>query len=218
MCAGWYFKKNFEYHIKETEIKMEGVQPVTVNVVSHKNFLAIINELLSDSNTLLDVGCGIGETLGKLCCPVKIGIDAHRPYLQNVKSGEKFIKINFNAERLSELFLPKSLDSVTLIDVIEHFEKVVAWDVLRQAEEIAAKRVIVFTPRGFFQQLDVDHYGLGGESFQRHRSGWEVEDFDRLGYNTLIFSMFHDQSNKAFLEVYGKNAKPVDALLAWKDC
>ena len=191
---------------------------MTVNIVNHKDFLDTINELLSDSRTVLDVGCGVGETLGKLCCPIRIGVDAHRPYLENAKSGEQFLKINFTAERLSELFLPKSLDSVTLIDVIEHFEKEVAWDVLRQVEEIATKRVIVFTPRGFFQQLDVDHYGLGGESFQRHRSGWEVEDFQNHGYHIIIFSKFHDQKNKAFLQVYGKNAEPIDALLAWRDC
>jgi len=191
---------------------------VTVNVVNHKDFLDTINELLSDSRTVLDIGCGVGETLKDFSCPIKIGVDAHRPYLENAKDGEQFIKLNFMAERLSELFLPKSLDSVTLIDVIEHLEKGVALDVLRQVEEIAAKKVIVFTPRGFFQQLDVDHYGLGGESYQRHRSGWEVEDFQNRGYNIVIFSKFHDQKNKAFLQVYGKNAEPIDALLAWKDC
>ncbi|MCB8818119.1 class I SAM-dependent methyltransferase [Desulfosporosinus shakirovi] len=191
---------------------------MTVNVVNHKDLLATINELLSDSRTVLDVGCGIGETLENFCCPIKIGVDAHRPYLENPKSAEQYLKINFTAERISELFLPKSVDSVTLIDVIEHFEKDIAWDVLGQVEAIAIKRVIIFTPRGFFKQLDVDHYGLGGESYQRHRSGWEVEDFKKHGYNIIIFSKFHDQSNKAFLEVYGKNAEPVDALLAWKDC
>ena len=190
---------------------------MTVNVVNHKDFLDTINKLLSDSRTVLDIGCGVGETLKDFSCPIKIGVDAHRPYLEHTKDGG-FIKINFTAERLSELFLPKSLDSVTLIDVIEHFEKGGALDVLRQVEEIAAKRVIVFTPRGFFQQLDVDHYGLGGESFQRHRSGWEVEDFQNRGYNIVIFSKFHDQKNLAFLEVYGKDAEPIDALLAWKDC
>ena len=191
---------------------------MTVNVVNHKEFLATVNELLVDSSTVLDVGCGVGTTLKEFCCPIKIGVDAHRPYLENAKYGEQFIKLNFTAERLNELFLPNSLDSVTLIDVIEHFEKEVGFNVLRQVEEIAAKRVIVFTPRGFFKQIDVDHYGLGGESYQRHRSGWEVEDFQELGYNVVIFSKFHDQKNKAFLQVYGEDAEPIDALLAWKDC
>lgn len=191
---------------------------MTVNVVNHKDFLVAINELLINSCTVLDVGCGVGATLTEFCCPIKIGVDAHRPYLENAKDGEQFIKLNFMAERLNEIFLPNSMDSVTLIDVIEHFEKEVAFHVLRQVEEIAAKRVIVFTPRGFFQQIEVDHYGLGGESFQRHRSGWEVEDFQKLGYNVVIFSKFHDQRNLAFVQVYGKDAEPIDALLAWKDC
>lgn len=191
---------------------------MTVNIVNHKDFLVTINELLVNSSTVLDIGCGVGTTLKEFCCPIKIGVDAHRPYLENAKYGEQFIKLNFTAERISELFLPNSLDSVTLIDVIEHFEKEVGFNVLRQVEEIAAKRVIVFTPRGFFKQIDFDHYGLGGESYQRHRSGWEVEDFQKLGYNIVIFSKFHDQKNKAFLQVYGKDAEPIDALLAWKDC
>jgi 2-polyprenyl-3-methyl-5-hydroxy-6-metoxy-1,4-benzoquinol methylase len=197
------------------------VQPVTVNIVNHKDFLLTINELLTDSHTVLDIGCGMGTTLKELCCPVKIGVDAHRPYLENAKFGkpdQEFIKLHYKAERLRELFLPDSLDSVTLIDVIEHFEKEVAFDVLSQAEEIAAKKVIVFTPRGFFKQEEVDHYGLGGESYQRHRSGWEVEDFEGLGYNIIIFNKFHDHKNQAFLKAYGKNAKPIDALLAWKEC
>ena len=123
---------------------------MTVNVVNHKDFLVTINGLLLDSRTVLDVGCGVGATLKDFTCPIKIGVDAHRPYLEHAKYGEQFIKLNFRAEHLSELFLPNSLDSVTLIDVIEHFEKGVACDILSQVEEIAAKRVIVLYSKGLF--------------------------------------------------------------------
>lgn len=202
----------------EAKKRGKDVQPVTVDVVNHKQFLSTINELLIDSHSVLDVGCGVGTTLRELRCPLKIGVDAYRPYLEKAKHGQEFIKINLKAEHLSEIFLPKSIASVTLIDVIEHLEKEAGLEVLRQVEEIAAKKVIVFTPRGFFQQSNFDHYGLGGESYQQHRSGWEVGDFQSLGYNVVIFSKFHDQKNLAFLEVYGENAEPLDALLAWKDC
>lgn len=191
---------------------------MNVNVVNHKNLFAVINELLLDSRTVLDVGCGVGTTLIEFCCPIKIGVDAYRPYLEKARSSDLIIPLHLAAERLSEIFLSKSFDSVTLIDVIEHLEKEVGFEVLRQAEEIASKKVIVFTPRGFFQQKEVDHYNLGGESYQRHRSGWEVEDFITRGYNMIIFNKFHDQKNRAFLESYGENAEPIDALLAWKDC
>ena len=84
---------------------------MTVNVVNHKDFLIAINELLLDSGTVLDVGCGVGATITEFCCPIKIGVDAHRPYLENAKLGEQFIKLNFRAERLNEIFLPNSMDS-----------------------------------------------------------------------------------------------------------
>lgn len=191
---------------------------MTVTVVNHKDFLNSINELLLGSHTLLDVGCGIGTTLQELTCPVKIGVDVYRPYLENGVHNQEMIKLNLAAEHLSDIFLPKSLDSITFIDVIEHLEKGAALSVLSQAEVIAAQKVIVFTPRGFFRQEEVDHYGLGGENYQCHRSGWEIEDFQKLNYNVTVFQQFHDNENLAFVQAYGTEAEPIDALLAWKDC
>lgn len=38
-----------------------------------------------------------------------------------------------------------------------------------------------------------------------------------MGCEVLVMKQFHDASNKAFVEAFGANGKPVDALQAWKD-
>lgn len=190
---------------------------MTLSIAGHADFMSVINELLADSSTLLDIGCGMGLTLCNMHCPIKVGIDAHRPYLEKRQHCDGFIPLHLDASELSSIFLPKSFDSVTLIDVIEHFEKEEGLAVLKQAEIIAIRRIIVFTPRGFFSQNGMDLFNLGGEIYQEHRSGWEIEDFIELGYNVMVFSQFHNASNTAFVRTYGEGAPPIDALLAWKD-
>ncbi|MEL1135720.1 methyltransferase domain-containing protein [Desulfitobacterium sp. THU1] len=190
---------------------------MAVTVVQHKNFIDIIKGLMKDDQSVLDIGCGIGATLKEFPCPIKLGLDAHEPYLIKAGAIAQIIPLKLKAERIGEVFLPQSIDCVTLIDVIEHLKKEVGSEILSQAERIASKKVIVFTPRGFFKQMEEDHYGLGGEEFQTHRSGWEVEDFLTRGYEVVLFSQFHDQSNSAFVKAYGKEAEPIDALLAWKE-
>ena len=85
------------------------------------------------------------------------------------------------------------------------------------AEEIAVKRVIVFTPRGYFKQVGYDYYNMQGETHQEHRSGWEAEELEELGYQVLILKGLHDRTNLSFVKSYGVDHPPIDALIAWKD-
>lgn len=191
--------------------------PVQIEYTNQKDFFRSLRELLMGSFSVLDVGCGVGFALREYPCPVKIGVDVHRPYLELAQKRTRMIPLLLDATSLDKVFLPNSVDVVTMIDVIEHFEKEEGLKVLKDAEKIAQKRVIIFTPRGFFKQVEEDHFGLGGEVYQKHRSGWEVEDFSSLGYKVKVFQDFHDQSNPSFVKAYGVDAPPIDALLAWKD-
>jgi hypothetical protein len=155
------------------------------------------------------------NSLALVGCPVKIGLDAHRPYLLNrtVRDG---IPINASAQQLDQLFVPDSVDLVMLIDVVEHFPADVARDVLRQAESVAARLVMLFTPRGEFPQAGFDAFGLGGERYQEHRSAWEPEALVGLGYRVIVLTGYHGPGNQSFVEAFGPSAPPVDALLAYK--
>jgi hypothetical protein len=151
-------------------------------------------------------------------CRVKLGVDAHRPYLEQRRVVDA-VPINAPADRLTSLFVPGAVDLVTLIDVLEHFASEDARVVLRQAEAVAARRMVLFTPRREFRQSGFDAFGLGGEEYQyqRHRSTWEPEDLAAIGYRVAVLTGLHNASNASFVEAFGRDAPPVGALQAWKE-
>lgn len=178
---------------------------------------ASMNALVAGCQTLLDVGAGIGQSVAAMAVPVKIGIDIHRPYLENwPQMNPAAIPLNLSANVLHKVFLPKTVDAVSFIDSLEHLTPVEARTALSDAERIARRVVLVFTPSGSFPQQDYDAWGLGGERFQRHHSTWQPEDFTALGYDVLVHVAFHNETNEAFRRAFGPGAPPVDALLAYK--
>lgn len=166
--------------------------------------------------SVLDVGTGLMSSLDLMPCRIKLGLDAHRPYLEQ-RRVTGAVPVNASATELERLFVPAAVDLVTLIDVIEHFTPDDAHEVLRQAETVAARRVVLFTPRGEFPQDGFDAFGLGGEELQRHRSSWEPDNLAALGYRVLILKGYHTSDNASFVEAFGPGAPPVDALLAYKE-
>ncbi|MEC0171926.1 class I SAM-dependent methyltransferase [Paenibacillus graminis] len=182
-----------------------------------KDFLPVLLEQLKFAETILDVGSGTGTLLERYEASVVIGLDIHRPYLLHRKyTAPHIIPVHADAGHIDKLFLPGTFSAVTLIDSLEHFTMSEGKELLRKAEVIAAGRVVVFTPRGFFPQEGTDHYHLHGEYYQKHRSGWEPEDFLGLGYAVTVLKGYHHAENPSFREAFGPNHAPLDALLACK--
>ena len=149
-------------------------------------------------------------------CPVRIGLDAHRPYLEHRRVPDA-VPLHASALSIGELFVPGAVELVTLIDVLEHFDREDALDLLGQAQRIAARRVLLFTPRGRFPQESHDAFGLGGEELQQHRSSWEPEDLISLGFCVAVMTAYHGPWNESFVAAFGPDAPPVDALVAWSE-
>jgi hypothetical protein len=177
---------------------------------------ALLRRLARDCRSVLDVGTGLMHSLRDSPCTTRLGLDAHRPYLER-RLVRDAVPINADALRIAELFVPGAVDLITMLDVIEHFDGGSACELLRQAESVAARRVVIATPRGPFPQEGYDAFGLGGEDLQRHRSSWDVEGLCALGYRVAILAGFHTRENSSFVHAFGVEAPPVDALVAWKD-
>ncbi|WP_219835785.1 hypothetical protein [Paenibacillus sp. R14(2021)] len=181
-------------------------------------FLPLIRQKLTGIESLLDVGSGPCFMLENLPCKSILALEIHRPYLINrVTQAPHIIPINVDALYIGRLFVPGSVEAVSFIDSLEHFTKQDALLILKEAEQAAKKRVIVFTPRGYFPQHNIDHYGMNGEIYQTHRSGWEPEEFEAMSFQVTVMKGLHDNRNQAFTHAFGDRHEPVDALLAVKE-
>ena len=133
----------------------------------------ILQRFVDYDDTVLDLGCGLGfPTIGLKCREI-VGIDIHQPYLDKIKRHFKVIKADI---RHLESLESHSFDVVLCLDVIEHLKKNEGLRLLGEMERIVRKRIIIYTPIGFKEQND-DAWGLGGEKWQKHRSGWLPRDF-----------------------------------------
>ena len=107
--------------------------------------------------------------------------------------------------------MPKSFDIVIALDVVEHIEKNQSLDMIRQLEKIARKAVIIETPEGYVPQ-NIDIQGHGGDEWQTHRSSWSVEEFETMGYKTVVRDYkMQDVKRHTELEV-GTDIKLIDAI------
>lgn len=133
-------------------------------------------------SSILDVGCGIRPCTAWMWLKPDgryMGIEPFAPYLAAVKEThpmhdfEQYIGVPSHlGDNMYEI--------VVLADVIEHCLKEEGQHLFDEAMRVAYKGVVVATPVGFMEQTD-DPWGMDGEYWQRHRSGWEVSDFPDRG-------------------------------------
>ena len=156
-----------------------------LTTVSRDEALEVVASKVKAADVVLDLGPGIRpQTFVKPY--VHICVDAHRPYLEYIKQQSaddpKYVFINAPWNQAIAMLPDKSVDAVFALDFIEHLEKEDGLLMLREAERVARRQIVVFTPHGFFPQSyedphKLDRWGMDGGYWQTHRSGWELEDF-----------------------------------------
>jgi hypothetical protein len=75
-------------------------------------------------------------------------------------------------------FKSKSFDCVLCTDVIEHLTKKEGLKLIRKIEDIAIKKLVIFTPNGYNPKEHIED----GNVLQTHKSGWTVKEFAGMGY------------------------------------
>lgn len=142
------------------------------------------------SSSILDVGCGKGETTRAINLHRKnffrIGIEIFPPYAKSCKQ-EKIYDDCIISDIRHLPFRKKAFDSVLCIEVIEHLPKRDGFKLIKDLEETACRQVIISTPIVPFR-LDSEEFDLDefeGNIFQRHRSLWSPNEFRKREYKVI---------------------------------
>lgn len=134
------------------------------------SFDALLRELIRPAERYIDVGAGIRP------CTVHPGeylrIEPFKAYADVLRDAGHAVLQKEAPEALER----KRTGTVLMLDVLEHMERDDGLRALSLAQAAAECQVVVFTPNGFRPQ-EGDAWRMGGEYWQRHRSGWTPEDF-----------------------------------------
>jgi len=144
----------------------------------------IVSRGIRREDSVLDLGCGIMDATGRLSCKSHVGVDCFQPYLDRI--GMPFVYGTL--PEAAAVFAAGSFDVVLLLDIVEHLEKEKAILLIAEAERIAAREVIVFTPNGNCPQRGYDAWGLGDNAAQAHRCEFTKDELKQLGYECGIYS------------------------------
>jgi len=137
--------------------------------------------------SVLDVACGLALKSKFLAPPPKIivGVDIFEPYLRNIEADVAYAVVKYDVRKIKDIFLSNSFDAVYAIDILEHLKHKESVELIKQLKMIAKKAVIIEVPRGYVPQ-NIDIQGYGAHKYQTHRSGWDVEDLESIGFKCVI--------------------------------
>jgi SAM-dependent methyltransferase len=162
-------------------------------------------------STVLDVGCGLSLKSQYIEADIRVGLDMHRPYLEKIDAAVPYVCVCGDATEIEKLFLPRSFDLVLLLDIVEHLDKDQALDLMRQAEVIARRAVVIETPKGFLPQ-NIDILGLGGDHLQTHRCGFEAGELEALGYDVVVRPYTLSKVRRHTTETSPETIEMIDAI------
>lgn len=131
-----------------------------------------------EGRTLVDLGCGAATRSRWIPASKKVFVDTD---LGRVDKPPGMV----DADIIEFMGRPDSDFDVSLcLDTIEHFDKDKGWELLKLVDKRTRYLSVFFTPLG--------EMGINLDVPGAHRSGWYPEEFESLGWSTIVFPKFHN--------------------------
>lgn len=169
-----------------------------------EKLFAVATKKILPVSSVLDIGCGI-HPQDFILPKIHICCEPYGEYIQYLQEhysyDDKYIFLQSTWDQILKVFPPKSIDTVFLIDVIEHLPKKEARKLLKLTEKIVRKQILIFTPLGFVPQFHSDGndaWGMSGGNWQEHKSGWLPKDFNE-DWDIYAAKDFHAANNMGIM-------------------
>lgn len=152
-----------------------------------------VQQATANGESLLSLCSGIGFELEGLGTQDVTAIDIVPQYLEKINYSHPEVKtVCMDIFKYLKKQSNKSVDIISIIDGIEHLEKVQALGVIRQMKRVCRKQILLFTPQGqgeygFLKNEPHDAWGISGaDEHQTHKSGWTLSELQGLGFELLL--------------------------------
>lgn len=186
--------------------------------------LQAAEKAIKKTEVVLDIGCGI-RPMNYFRPKLHVMVEPWQEYSDILAyrhaDDKSVIILRSGALNALRQLAGNAVDSIFLLDVIEHLDKNEGRLVLQESERVAREQIVLFTPLGFMpQHLEndgSDGWGLSGLTVQEHRSGWDRKDFSKL-WTLYICEEFHavdhkgrplEQKNGAFFAIRNFDRKTI---------
>lgn len=172
-----------------------------MNIINKNvNLSSWIRENTVNSNCVVELGAGFFRRLSDVHQNVKtkIGVEIYKPYIENA-TYHNCVKIHGDALKYKELLINYDLDTVLIVDVLEHFNKDIGFNLIESLKNDFNK-ILLMLPIGEYVQNE-DVTGYGGHEYQKHRSYWFSDDVLKIKFSENIIDLnFHQNRKKHNLD------------------
>lgn len=151
-----------------------------------------VSQATENGESLLSLCCGIGLELSGLSTQDVTAVDIAPQYLEQVQSRCPQAKtICSDALEYLKDQPDNSVDVISIIDGIEHMEKLQGTEVIKHMKRVAKKQILLFTPQGpaedgYLKNEPHNAWGIeGADHFQTHKSGWTSAELEALSFECV---------------------------------
>lgn len=169
-----------------------------------EEFLETAAKAIVATDVVADIGCGI-VPMSYFRPKLHFMIEPWKEYSDILayrhRNDRSVVILRTGALEALRSMTDKSVDSIFMLDVIEHLEKEMGVSVIAECERVARQQIVIFTPLGFMPQHmedgQRDGWGLSGATVQEHLSGWTPEDDFGPDWLFYVCKDFHQIDFKA---------------------